>query len=112
MLGCADRIGRTRETAPVAAGASKEHPMPQRVPVSMRTRQSLSDLIEGRLSSLEGRAELVKLAVRGRLEEGADAAARTGEEARRGADYADCEHGLVLKFEWIALMEIVDLSLG
>ena len=38
--------------------------MPQRVPASMRTRQSLSDLIEGRLSSPDGRAELVKLATR------------------------------------------------
>ena len=43
---------------PVAAGASK------RVPGSMRTRQSLSDLIEGRLSSPDGRAELVRLATR------------------------------------------------
>ena len=38
--------------------------MPQRVPASMRTRQSLSDLIEGRLCSPDGRAELVKLATR------------------------------------------------
>ena len=36
--------------------------MSQRVPASMRTRQSLSDLIAGRLSSPDGRAELVKLA--------------------------------------------------
>ena len=33
-----------------------------RLPASMRTRDSLSDLIEGRLSSADGRAELVKLA--------------------------------------------------
>ena len=32
--------------------------MSRRVPGSMRTRQSLSDLIEGRLSSPDGRAEL------------------------------------------------------
>jgi transposase-like protein len=35
----------------------------------MRTRQSLSDLIEGRLSSADGRAELVKLATRLIVEE-------------------------------------------
>ena len=38
--------------------------MARRVPASMRTRESLSDLIEGRLSSADGRAELVKLATR------------------------------------------------
>ena len=38
--------------------------MSKRVPGSMRTRQSLSDLIEGRLSSPDGRAELVRLATR------------------------------------------------
>lgn len=38
--------------------------MSERVPASMRTRQSLSDPIEGRLSSADGRAELVKLAMR------------------------------------------------
>ncbi len=38
--------------------------MSKRVPASMRTRQSLSGLIEGRLSSSDGRAELVKLATR------------------------------------------------
>ena len=36
--------------------------MSQTVPGSMRTRQSLSDLFAGRLSSLDGRAELVRLA--------------------------------------------------
>ncbi len=35
--------------------------MPERVPASMGTRQSLSDLIEGHLSSPDGRAELVWL---------------------------------------------------
>ena len=35
-----------------------------RVPASMRTRPSLSDLIEGRLSSPDARAELVRLATR------------------------------------------------
>ena len=38
--------------------------MSKRVPASMRTRQSLTDLIEGRLSSPDGRAELAKLATR------------------------------------------------
>ena len=35
--------------------------MEKRIPASMRTRQSLSDLIEGRLSSPDVRGELVKL---------------------------------------------------
>ena len=35
--------------------------MSKRVPASMRTRPSLSDLIEGRLASPDSRAELVKL---------------------------------------------------
>ena len=38
--------------------------MEKRVPPSMRTRQALSELIEGRLASPDGRAELVKLATR------------------------------------------------
>ena len=33
--------------------------MAKRVPASMRTRESLSDLFEGRLSSADGRAALV-----------------------------------------------------
>ena len=36
--------------------------MSKRLPGSMHTRQSLCDLIEGRLSSPDGRAELVRLA--------------------------------------------------
>ena len=43
--------------------------MSKRVPASMRTRESLSALIEGRLSSPDGRSELVKLATRLILEE-------------------------------------------
>ena len=43
--------------------------MSKRVPASMRTRQSLCDLIEGRLASPDGRAELVKLATRLIVEE-------------------------------------------
>jgi transposase-like protein len=42
----------------------------------MRTRQSLSDLIEGRLSSPDGRAELVKLATRLIVEEALEAESR------------------------------------
>ncbi len=47
--------------------------MSKRVPGSMRTRQSLSDLIEGRLSSPDGRAELVRLATRLIVEEALEA---------------------------------------
>ena len=43
--------------------------MSKRVPASMCTRQSLSDVIEGRLSSPAGREELVKLATRLIIEE-------------------------------------------
>jgi putative transposase len=61
--------------------------MSQRVPASMRTRQSLSDLIEGRLASPEGRAELVKLATRLIVEEALEAESRDA----LGRDYY--EHG-------------------
>jgi putative transposase len=61
--------------------------MPQRVPGSMRTRQSLSDLIEGRLSSPDGRAELVRLATRLMVEEALEAESRDA----IGRDYY--EHG-------------------
>src|SRR5512133_1408117 len=50
--------------------------MSKRVPASMRTRQSLSDVIEGRLSSPAGREELVKLATRLIIEETLEAEAR------------------------------------
>ena len=50
--------------------------MEKRIPGSMRTRQSLSDLIEGRLSSPEGRAELVRLATRLIVEEALEAESR------------------------------------
>ena len=50
--------------------------MKQRVPASMRTRQSLFNLIEGRLSSPDGRAELVKLATRLIVEEALEAESR------------------------------------
>ena len=61
--------------------------MAKRVPASMRTRESLSDLIEGRLSSAEGRAELVKLATRLIVEETLEAESRDA----LGRDYY--EHG-------------------
>ncbi len=43
--------------------------MAKRLPASMRTRQNLSELIEGRLSSSAGRSELVELAARLIVEE-------------------------------------------
>ena len=50
--------------------------MLKRVPGSMRSRQSLSDLIEGRLSSSDGRADLVRLATRLIVEEALEAESR------------------------------------
>src|SRR5512147_490884 len=50
--------------------------MSKRVPASMRTRQSLSDVIEGRLSPPAGREELVKLATRLIIEETLEAETR------------------------------------
>jgi putative transposase len=67
--------------------------MEKRVPPSMRTRQALSELIEGRLASPDGRAELVKLATRLIVEEALEAECRDalgrdyyerGAEAGRG----------------------------
>ena len=52
--------------------------MGTRAPGSMRTRQSLSDLIEGRLSSADGRSELVKLATRLIVEEALEGESRDG----------------------------------
>ena len=50
--------------------------MEKRIPASMRTRQSLSELIEGRLASPDGRAELVRLATRLIVEEALEAECR------------------------------------
>ncbi len=61
--------------------------MNKRVPASMRTRETLSALIEGRLSSPDGRSELVKLATRLILEEALEAETRDA----LGRDYY--EHG-------------------
>lgn len=72
--------------------------MQKRLPASMRTRQSLSELIEGRLGSPDGRAELVKLATRLIVEEALEAECRDalgrdyyerGGEAGRG-----CRNGV------------------
>jgi putative transposase len=59
----------------------------ERLPGSVRTRQSLSDLIEGRLSSADGRSELVKLATRLIVEEALESESRDA----LGRDYY--EHG-------------------
>lgn len=61
--------------------------MSKRIPGSMRTRQSLCGLIEGRLSSPDGRSELVKLATRLIVEEALEAESRDAV----GRDYY--EHG-------------------
>jgi len=61
--------------------------MSKRILGSMRTRQSLSDLIEGRLSSPDGRSELVNLATRLIVEEALEAESRDA----LGRDYY--EHG-------------------
>jgi len=61
--------------------------MNKRVPASMRARETLSALIEGRLSSPGGRSELVKLATRLILEEALEAETRDA----LGRDYY--EHG-------------------
>ncbi|MER9946262.1 IS256 family transposase [Mesorhizobium sp. M0092] len=61
--------------------------MTTRIPASMRTRQSLSDLIEGRLSTPAGRSELMKLATRLIVEEALEGESRDAV----GRDYY--EHG-------------------
>ena len=50
--------------------------MEKKLPASMRTRQSLSELIEGRLSTPDCRSELVKLATRLIIEEALEAESR------------------------------------
>lgn len=50
--------------------------MSKRLPGSMHTRQSLCDLIEGRLSSPDGRSELVRLATRLIVEEALEGESR------------------------------------
>jgi transposase-like protein len=63
--------------------------MSHKIPASERTREALSDLIEGRLSSEAGRPELVQLATRLIVEEGLEAEVRDGlgrEYCERGGD--------------------------
>jgi hypothetical protein len=64
--------------------------MSRRLPGSVRTRQSLSDLIEGRLSWLEGRADLGRLATRLIVEEALEGASRDalGREYRSARRFA------------------------
>ena len=50
--------------------------MTKRLPASMRTREELSSLIEGRLSSPAGRSALVELATRLIVEEALEGEAR------------------------------------
>jgi len=61
--------------------------MSQRMPASMSTHQSLSDLIEGRLSSRYGRGELARLATQLIVEKAPEVESR---DARGRAYY---EHG-------------------
>jgi len=61
--------------------------MAKGVPASMRSRRQLSDLLEGRLSSADGRAELIRLATRLIVEEALEA----GSADAVGREYD--EHG-------------------
>ena len=64
---------RIHQPAPVEAGANKEAPHGEG---SMRTRKSLSELIEGPLSCADGRGEPVKLATGLTIEEALEAESR------------------------------------
>ena len=72
--------------------------MSHRIPASERTREALSDLIAGRLSSDFGRTELVRLATRLIVEEGLEAEVRDalGREyyARGGAPAGGYRNGV------------------
>ena len=68
--------------------------MTQRIPASMRTRQSLLELIEGRLSSPDGRSELVKLATRLVNRQ----ARRLGDTVNGAAIIIDRESGSVIAY--------------
>src|SRR5512144_2966106 len=61
--------------------------MAKRIPASMRTREALSALIEGRLASPSGRSELVELATRLIVEEALEG------EVRDALDRGYYEHG-------------------
>jgi putative transposase len=51
------------------ASQANEHPIVTRIPASQRTREELTALIEGRLSTGSAKDELVKLATRLIIEE-------------------------------------------
>jgi putative transposase len=70
------------------ASPAKEHPMATRLPASQRTREELTALIEGRLSTASAKDELVKLASRLIVEEALEGEA--GDTI--GRDYY--EHGV------------------
>jgi putative transposase len=61
--------------------------MAKRIPASMRTREALAALIEGRLASPAGRSELVELATRLIVEEVLEG------EVRDALDRGHYEHG-------------------
>lgn len=68
---------RNHENAPVSAGIeTRRRPVKKRIQASMRTRQTLPALIEGRLSSPDARADLVKPATRLIVEEALEAESR------------------------------------
>src|SRR2546429_4869770 len=69
------------------ASPAKEHAMATRLPASQRTREELTALIEGRLSTASAKDELVKLATRLIVEEALEGEA--GDAV--GRDYY--EHG-------------------
>jgi hypothetical protein len=69
------------------ASPAKEHPMATRIPASQHTREGLTALIEGRLSTASAKNELVKLATRLIVEEALEGEA--GDAV--GRDYY--EHG-------------------
>ena len=54
----------------------RAHPMTKSIPGSMRTRESLLELVEGRLSAPDARTELVRLATRLIVEEALEAESR------------------------------------
>ncbi|MER8824498.1 transposase [Mesorhizobium sp. M0991] len=78
---------RNQKRMQLAPAPARRHPMTTRIPAPMRTRQSLSDLIEGRLSTPAGRSELMKLATRLIVEEALEVESRDAV----GRDYY--EHG-------------------
>ena len=70
------------------ASPAKEHPMATRLPASQHTREELTALFEGRLSTASAKDELVKLATRLIVEEALEGEAGDA----LGREYY--EHGL------------------